>query len=394
MLRDWLSHRDCRKLLRAVRVSHTAFLAVIVAISCCAPARSQNLRYARKADVNNGRAVYNNGCVACHGTEGKGAPEKNTVFKRPDTWPDFTACDQTTPEPNAAYRAVILHGGKSLAFSQVMPAFGDYLSSQQIDDVIAYIRSLCKNVHHYPMGELNLPRALATEKAFPEDELVISSSANASGPASWTTDVIHEQTFKGKNQLEVDVPTNHAVLEGQGTTGVGDITIGLKREIFSSLRTGSLVSVQGGVLLPTGDSSRGFGRGTATFEPFVAYDQLFRENTFFQFQLGAELPVESSKAPRNMFFRSAVGQAWAPDHGLGRLFSPMVEFLASRDYSPGASTAWDVLPEMQVTVSRRQHIRAAVGYRKPITDVSGRAPQVSFYVLWDWAEGHFWDGWK
>jgi hypothetical protein len=72
----------------------------------------------------------------------------------------------------------------------------------------------------------------------------------------------------------------------------------------------------------------------------------------------------------------------------------MMEFVAKRDYMTGASTDWDVMPEMQVTVSRRQHIRAAVGYRKPITAVSGRAPQVEFYVLWDWAEGHFWEGWR
>jgi len=31
----------------------------------------------------------------------------------------------------------------------------------------------------------------------------------------------------------------------------------------------------------------------------------------------------------------AVGQAMAPDHMLGRLFSPMVEFLAVRDFKPG-----------------------------------------------------------
>jgi hypothetical protein len=51
-----------------------------------------------------------------------------------------------------------------------------------------------------------------------------------------------------------------------------------------------------------------------------------------------------------MFWRVAVGQAMAPDHTLGRLFSPMVEFLAVRDFKPGASTNWDVLPEMQITV--------------------------------------------
>lgn len=362
----------------------------------CAVLRSgsQTLRYTRTPDPHNGAVIYKQGCIACHGADGRGAPQTSTVFVRPDTWPDFTRCDQTTPEPNSAYKAVILHGGKSLAFSQIMPAFGDLLTNDQIDDVVAYLRSFCNNVHHYPLGELNLPRALVTEKAFPEDELVISTAANASGAPSWTTDVIHEQTFAGRNQLEVDVPVNYADQNHQWTSGLGDITIGLKRELFSSLKAGSILSVQGGVLLPTGDSKRGFGAGTTTFEPFAAFDQLFPENTFFQFQLGADLPANTSIAPRNLFFRSTVGQAIAQDHGLGRLFTPMLEFLASRDYTPGASTDWDVLPEMQVTVSRRQHIRAAAGYRKPVTDTSGRAPQVEFYVLWDWAEGHFWEGWR
>jgi mono/diheme cytochrome c family protein len=356
--------------------------------------RSQTLRYSRKPDAHNGEVIYKGGCIACHGADGNGAAQSSTAFLRPNTFPDFTRCDQTTPEPNSAYKAVILHGGKSLAFSQIMPAFGDLLSNDQIDDVIAYIRGFCKNKHHYPMGELNLPRALVTEKAFPEDELVVSTAANASGAPTWTTDIIHEQTFAGRNQLEIDVPVNYADQNHQWTSGLGDITVGLKRELFSSLRTGSILSVQGGVLLPTGDSKRGFGAGTTTFEPFAAFDQLFPENTFFQFQLGADLPADTSVSSRSLFFRSTVGQAIGQDHGLGRLFTPMAEFLASRDYTAGASTDWDVLPEMQVTVSRRQHIRAAVGYREPMTNTSGRDPQIDFYVLWDWAEGRFWEGWR
>ena len=345
-------------------------------------------------DLKNGKAVWNGGCIACHGPDGKGAPESSTVFTRPDTWPDMSRCDQTTPEPDSAYKAVILHGGRGLGFSQIMPAFGDLLTDQQVDDVIAYLRTFCKNDKHFPLGVLNLPRAIVTEKAFPEDELVISTAANVTGPGSWTTDVIHEQTFAGKNQLEVDVPVNYANINGAWTSGVGDITVGMKREVFSSERAGSILSLQGGILLPTGDSQRGFGAGTTQFEPFAAYDQLITNKTFAQFELGADLPADASVSPRSLFFRSAFGGSLAPDHGLGRLYSPMLEFVAKRDYRTGASTQWDILPEMQVTVSRRQHIRAAVGYRKPFTDVSGRAPQVEFYVLWDWAEGHFWDGWR
>ena len=354
----------------------------------------QMLRYTSRPDSANGKVVYSNGCIACHGAEGKGAPEDVTRFIRPDTWPDFTRCDQTTAEPDVSYKAVIVHGGHGLGFSQIMPAFGDQLSDEQINDVIAYLRTFCHNVHHYPAGELNVPRALVTEKAFPEDEEVVSTASNASGAPSWTTDIVHEQTFAGRNQIEIDVPVNYADHNHQWTAGVGDITIGLKRDVASSLRTGSILSLQAGFLLPTGDSRRGFGAGTTTFEPFAAYDQIVRNNTFLQLQLGADVPFNRSKSPNSLFFRSAIGHSMAPDHGLGRLFSPMVEVLGTRDYATGAKTDLDVLPEMQITVNRRQHIRVDLGVREPLTDTSGRHPQVVFYVLWDWAEGKFWEGWR
>ena len=375
----------------------SAWIVCIVALVCASASHvsAQTIHYTRRPDATRGKIVYQGGCIACHGSEGKGAAQSSTVFTRPDTFPDFTRCDQTTPEANSAWKAVILRGGPSRGFSQIMPAFSDLLSNEQIDDVIAYLRGLCtKSQNQYPRGELNLPRALVTEKAFPEDELVISTAMNATGAPTYTTDVIHEQTFAGRNQLEVDVPVNYADQNHNWTSGVGDITLGLKREMFSSLRTGSILSLQGGVLLPTGDKTRGFGAGTTTFEPFAAFDQLFKENTFFQFQAGADITADTKKTPRSMFWRTAVGQAIAPDNGLGRLFSPMVEFLGTRDFQTGARADWDVLPQMQVTISRRQHIRADVGVRAPFTDTKGRSPQVVFYVLWDWADGKFWEGWR
>jgi hypothetical protein len=53
-----------------------------------------------------------------------------------------------------------------------------------------------------------LPRAIATEKAFPEDEVVLSSAFNAQGAPGIVSHIIHEQRFGKKNQLEVDVPLN------------------------------------------------------------------------------------------------------------------------------------------------------------------------------------------
>ena len=356
-------------------------------------ATAQAIHYAHPPDAQNGKLIYNKGCIACHGAEGKGAPQSLTVFQRPDSFPDWTICSQTTPEVDSAYKATIVHGGPYYGFSQIMPAFGQLLTDQQINDVVAYIRTFCHNDHHYPRGELNLPRALMTEKAFPESEFVLTTAANVSGPASSTTDAIHEQTFGGRNQIEVDVPVNHADLNGQGTTGFGDITLGFKREVFSSLRTGSILSLQGGVLLPTGDSRRGFGTGATTFEPFAAFDQLFKSNTWVQFQMGGDVLSNHNNAPNSIFYRTALGQTFAQDRGLGRQWSPMVELVANRNLSTGAVTDWNVIPQMQVTISPRQHIRASVGVSAPFTDTQERKPQVLFYVLWDWADGKFWEGW-
>ncbi|HWA93251.1 MAG TPA: cytochrome c [Terracidiphilus sp.] len=356
------------------------------------PAAAQTLRYTRKPNAKNGKALYFNGCVACHGADGRGAPMTSTEFKRPETFPDFTRCDQTAPEPNSNWKSIIIHGGPARGFSTIMPAFGDLFTNNQVDDLIAYLRGYCK-VSNWPRGELNLPRALVTEKAYPENELVVSTAVNASGAPGLTTDFIHEQSFGSRGQLEVDVPWDYQDIDHNWDSHVGDITFGWKQVIFSSLRTGSILSLQGGILPPSGSQKLG-GAGTTVFEPFAAFDQLFPTNTWVQFQMGADLPRHTDISPQSLYWNTAIGQTIAGDHRLGRQWSPMVEFLGSRDLVDGAKTDWDVLPEMQVTLSRRQHVRADIGVRTPMNNTSDRSPQVYFYVLWDWADGKLWKGWK
>jgi hypothetical protein len=71
----------------------------------------------------------------------------------------------------------------------------------------------------------------------------------------------------------------------------------------------------------------------------------------------------------------------------------MFEFLAARDLVDNAKTNWDVLPQMQVTISKRQHIRANLGVRIPVNNTPGRQVQVMFYLLWDWFDGRLNEGW-
>jgi mono/diheme cytochrome c family protein len=342
--------------------------------------------------LESGEQIYKSACVACHGSDGKGTPQSISGFEPPRTFPDFTRCDQTTPEPNSAWKAIITHGGPTRGFSQIMPSFGDALTSEQINSVIKYLRTFCRN-SHWPRGELNLPRALVTEKAYPEDEEVLSTSFNAQGAPGGVTHVIHEQRFGMNNQIEVDVPIHFQDQNHTWYGGVGDTTLGVKRVMFSSLQSGSIFSLQGSVILPTGNKERGFGTGTTTFETFAAFDQLFSTNTFIQTQFGADLPRHTNIAPQSIFFNTAVGQSFAADHGLGRLWSPMVEFVAARDLVDHPKTDWDVVPQMQVTISKRQHIKADLGVRVPVNNTAGRQIQIVFYLLWDWQDGRLNEGW-
>ena len=80
-------------------------------------------------------------------------------------------------------------------------------------------------------------------------------------------------------------------------------------------------------------------------------------------------PIPS--AAREAFVRSAVGTTLAGDRGFGRAWSPQVEVLWARP--EGGPSEWDVVPQLQVTLSKLQHVMLAAGVRVPITQ-RARAP--------------------
>ncbi len=319
-------------------------------------------------------------------------PQKTIGFQPPRTFPDFTRCDQTTPEMNSDWKAVILNGGPFRGFSQIMPSFRDELTSEQIDAVVEYLRGFCKN-ELWPRGELNLPLALVTEKAYPENEAVIISSVNARGAPGVTNEIVHEQRIGVRNQIEVSVPIDFQHPDRVWYGGFGDATLGLKRVLFASLDTGSIFSLQGEATFPTGSQAKALGSGVMTFGTFAAYGQMLPHGAFFQFQGGAELPTDTTKAPTAVYWRTALGKSLHQGRGFGRMWSPMVEFVADRDLETGAKTNWDIVPQMQVTLSRRQHIRANAGVRIPATNTAGRPVQLMIYFLWDWQDGRLAEGW-
>ena len=354
---------------------------------------AQNSTSARLS-LKTGKEIYQAACVACHGPDGKGMPDTTVAFEKPKTFPDLTQCDQTTPELDVDWKATIRDGGHGRGFSPIMPSFVDALTSEQMDKVIGYLRSLCTN-KSWPRGEFNLPLPLVTEKAFPEDEIVLKSSLNVQGAPGSTTNIIYEQRFGARNQIEVDVPiTVNRQAPGLWYGGVGDTTLGVKRVLIANLRSGTILSAFGGVVLPTGNTAHGLGTGVTTFETFAAFAQLLPARSFVQLQAGTDQPTDTSRVPRSVFWRAALGKSFRQSNGVGRMWTPMTEFVANRDFTSQARTNWDIVPQFQVTLSRRQHVRVNLGLSIPVTNTADRSIQAVFYVLWDWFDGGLLEGWK
>jgi mono/diheme cytochrome c family protein len=97
-----------------------------------------------KADpaVQRGQTTFQQYCVTCHGPNGLGdGPGAANLPIRPQ---NLTQGEILNPLPDRFLHLVISEGGQSVGLSPLMPGFTPYLSSVQIDDVIAYVRTLAK----------------------------------------------------------------------------------------------------------------------------------------------------------------------------------------------------------------------------------------------------------
>jgi hypothetical protein len=341
------------------------------------------------APSRTGIQIYTAACAHCHGTDGRGVPADRLALSVP--LPDFTDCQFGPREPDSDWSAVIHEGGPVRVFDRTMPAFGDALSSAEIQLAVNHVRSFCASTS-WPRGELNFPKALVTEKAFPEDEVIVISSISTEGDGSVSNKVIYEKRLGAQNQIELVIPiAAHAGTTGNWVGGVGDAAFAFKRVLAHSRDRGSIVSLTGELVFPTGSTADSLGKGHTVVEPFLTFGQALPADSFVQFQGGFAFPVDD-QASNEAFYRLAVGKTITQGRW-GRAWTPMVEFLASRTLADGRKTSWDILPQMQVSLSARQHILMNTGLRVPMTDYGPRKTQFVVYLLWDWYDGGFLQGW-
>lgn len=364
-------------------ISSGAWLACVALTLCTS--------FAASAEPPDGAQIYRSDCAACHGADGRGRSSAEVGFD--NALPDFTDCDFSAREQNGDWSAIVHRGGPVRAFSRRMPAFGEALSSEQIDSVVEHLRTFCTD-DRWPRGELNIPRALYTEKAFPEDEAVVTTTIAAEGPSSLTHQFTWEQRFGPLNQIEIGVPITRADLgDPQGhASGTGDLTVAVKHTLTHDLGRGSILSVGGELSLPTGDEAKGFGKGTTVLEAFALYDKLLPRDSFVQLQGTAEFPSDSALEDE-IGLRVAAGRTWTTGGSFGRAWTPMLEALAARELGHGANIEWDIVPQFQVSLSTRQHIVLGVGAKLPVTERADRPKEIAFYLVWDWFDGSVREGW-
>ena len=223
------------------RIARTNVAPVVAAMLWCTatgvlaggqqPTATGQSRAAMTADAS-GKDIYQAACVTCHGPDGRGAPQATVGFETP--LPDFTDCKFATAEADPDWMAVVHEGGRIRGLSRLMPAFGDALTKEQIAAAVGHVRGFCSD-RAWPRGDLNFPRAMFTEKAFPENEVVFTNAITRGTTPSVGNELVYERRFGARNQIEAVIPVDSSKSEPGWQTGLGDVALAFRRTVYANV---------------------------------------------------------------------------------------------------------------------------------------------------------------
>ena len=304
---------------------------------------------------------------------------------------DFTDCTVATPEPDADWALAIGAGGPAVGLSAEMPAFGDSLSAEQIDAFVAHLRGMCRETG-WPIGNVNFPRPIFTEKAFPENEVIVlpmiahrASDVSIADNERLAADrsitdfdllAIFERRFGKRAMWEVAVPiASHDTLGFARRQGIGDVEAGVKYVLDAGDSPPHIVSAGFEVAFPTGSQVRGLGRGTAMFEPFIAAGTVWG-SLYVQGQGKVELPADADKADRALVYNLYVG---------GDTSSTPNTWTLGVELN-GENEEVALTPQVRKGLTRTGALAAALGVQIPMNHRSDRSTKAVGYLLWEYLE--------
>ena len=315
--------------------------------------------------------MWNAWCARCHARDGTGKMSNRPVPIEPL---DFTDCRLATAEPDADWELAISHGGPAVGLSSSMPAFGDALTADQIRGFVKHLRGFCKETG-WPMGNLNLPRPIFAEKAFPEDEFVIAP-AISHDPHQYTAfslDAIYERRLGRRAQLELVVPFE-SISRGTRRSGLGNVEVGLKYALTPRVAR-FLLTAGTDVSFDTGRESQIAGQTGAMIEPYVAAATM-AGSSYVQGQFKMEFPVAGTWQSRAAVYHLYAGRDTSNSPSTWTLGVEL----------SGENRELTLTPQIRKGLTRTGALGAALGIAVPLNERNERSIQWVGYLLWEYLE--------
>jgi mono/diheme cytochrome c family protein len=316
--------------------------------------------------------IYKAWCAKCHADDGSGRVAVPTVKVQPR---DFSDCPSATPEPDADWELVTAGGGTPAGMSSEMPSYGELLRPDQIRDLVRYLRSFCTEPG-WPSGNMNFPRPIFTEKAFPENEVVILPEAShQDGEATgFRLRSVYEHRIGRRAHMEIGVPLR-SVDAGRRETGLGDISLAGKYVLHTNRANTAIVTAGLEVTLPTGSASRHLGSGTTVFEPYIASGVALGP-TILQGQVKYEFPARHPLSEREFVYNVYVGHS-LDDRPSAWTFGVELN---------GVQKEVAVTPQVRKALTRTGALAVAGGVRIPFINQPAQPVRFVGYLLWEYLD--------
>ncbi|HSR61871.1 MAG TPA: cytochrome c [Gammaproteobacteria bacterium] len=363
---------------------------IALIILCLFPAAG----FSRDEDISpDGRRLYQANCAVCHGSAGKPDPE-NPAFKQLGILPaNFTDPLFNSREPSKDWFMVIKHGGAALGRSDIMPAFRETLSDNEIRSVVAYIKTLAGD-HGYPSGDMNFILPIRTKKAFPEDE-VVWKFRYQDDIGDVNRDQIRnvleiEKRFFRRLQLSVELSHSFDDAIDDNDGNFDQVEPGIKYVLYENPTYRFITSIGTFFAIKTEEHD-----DSDEFIPYIAAAKRLADTLTFQGTARSDLPFDKF-SDGNVELSGVVH--WSPSPW-PRSLHPGLELVSSFPIDRGEGNSrkefaqLSLIPQAQIGLTRGGHVALNVGAELPLNDTDRYDYRGYIYLIWDFADGGFFQGW-
>lgn len=332
---------------------------------------------ANATDIAAGQAVYETACAVCHGQNGKPDPDSPVVAGLGVMPADFSDPLFNSREPVGDWEMVIKYGGHAMGLAEQMPPQEGALTDAEIRNVAAYIKSFVDTAD-FPPGEMNLMLPTRVKKAFPEDEVVYKGRfTNQDGEDAYKNVVEFEKRVGKRGQAIVELVHN-----SQGSVSeLSEAEIGYKH----ALSYGKRHILSGAAVLAIPVEADGDGE----LQTYLAYGAEISPSWTLQSSFRLKFPLDkaSNGEAELAGIVHYVHSPWP------RRVFPALEMTATQPFrSRNGDLEWTAMPQVRIGLTRGGHVAMNLGVEIPLSDQSWDN-RVYLTLLWDFADGGFFQGW-